>query len=122
MNIRPITVNDWSCIVDIQAQIYGTDFLESLDVLKSKWQLSPDSCFVCENSNGDILAYLLSHPWNQSTPPKWNQLLPQTLIANTFVLHDLAVLVSGKGIGKKMVEHFLESLRVLFPAACCENR
>ncbi|RYV02167.1 GNAT family N-acetyltransferase [Shewanella sp. OPT22] len=112
MTVRLITDSDWPSIVNIQAQVYGKEFLESLNVLQSKWQQSPDCCYVFENEHGEIEAYLLGHRWNQLTPPKLNQLLPDNSIGEYVFLHDLAVVEPGKGIATQMLKQFLRTAAI----------
>lgn len=102
MNLRPITHSDWPHILDIQLECYPQIEPESLAVLQSKWQASPDSCFVIELDN-NIIGYCLAHPWLLDNPPSLEQQLYQIEQANTLYLHDIALSTKaqGKGAGKQ---------------------
>ncbi len=109
MPIKPIDDTSWSGIVKVQAEAYSQVEPESLDVLKSKWLRSPESCFVYEKA-GKVVGYLLAHSWNREAPPKLFQTLPIVTDGPIIFLHDLAVSreVAGEGIGGKMVLHLLQ--------------
>ncbi|MGP9802468.1 GNAT family N-acetyltransferase [Rheinheimera sp. NSM] len=109
MPIKPIDDTSWSGIAQVQAEAYSQVEPENLDVLKSKWLRSPESCFVYEKA-GKVVGYLLAHSWNSETPPKLFQALPVGTGGAIIFLHDLAILreVSGEGIGGKMVVHLLQ--------------
>ena len=114
MSIKPIDNMSWPEIVEIQAEAYYQVETESVDVLKSKWLQSPESCFVYKNA-GKAVGYLLAHPWNREFPPKLFQTLPTSTNGPIIFLHDLAISreVSGKGIGRKMVAHLLKTAKAL---------
>ncbi len=109
MPIKPIDDTSWSGIIKVQAEAYSQVEPESLDVLKSKWLRSPQSCFVYEKA-GNVVGYLLAHSWNRDAPPKLFQTLPVVTDGPIIFLHDLAVSsdASGEGIGGKMVAHLLQ--------------
>ncbi|HAY93281.1 MAG TPA: N-acetyltransferase, partial [Shewanella sp.] len=48
MLLRAITPEDWDAILAIQDECYSQLDPEPLHVLQSKWQVSPQSCFVFE--------------------------------------------------------------------------
>jgi len=110
MSIKPIDEATWSGLVKVQAEAYSQVEPESLEVLKSKWLRSPESCFVYEKA-GKVVGYLLAHSWCRETPPKLFQTLPVGTEGPIVFLHDLAIsrAVSGEGIGKKMVAHLLKT-------------
>ncbi|MDR8524910.1 GNAT family N-acetyltransferase [Shewanella fidelis] len=108
MNLRPITHADWPQILDIQLECYPQIEPESLEVLQSKWQASPDSCFVIELDN-NIIGYCLAHPWLLDNPPSLEQQLSQIEQANTLYLHDIALSAKaqGKGAGKQALANLI---------------
>jgi ribosomal protein S18 acetylase RimI-like enzyme len=114
MSIKLIDDSSWSGIVAVQAQAYSEIEPESLEVLRSKWLRSPESCFVYEKA-GKVVGYLLAHLWNSETPPKLYQTLPVGTAGSILFLHDLAIAreAAGEGIGKKMVLHLLDTAKVL---------
>ncbi|WP_348541579.1 GNAT family N-acetyltransferase [Vibrio fluminensis] len=101
--------SDWDSILRIQAEVYHDGVLEELEVLKSKSIVSPTSCFVCETLEGDIAGYLLSHPWDCSTPPKLFEPLTSAKGRDQFFIHDMAVSarVQGKGVGRLLIKQVL---------------
>ncbi|MBU1296094.1 MAG: GNAT family N-acetyltransferase [Gammaproteobacteria bacterium] len=127
MPIQPITQTMWAEILNIQAEAYSAIEPESLEVLQSKWQQSPDCCFAylgerswleekseLEEQSGqekNILGYLLAHAWHGETPPKLYQTLPEGSHGPTLFLHDLALSkrAVGRGVGSQMVKHLLDT-------------
>ncbi|MGI2257984.1 GNAT family N-acetyltransferase [Shewanella sp. GXUN23E] len=98
MRIRPITQSDWSAIMTIQAQTYHAIDPEPLNVMQSKWLLSPDTCLVVELET-QIVGYCLAHPW-LGEPPSLNQCLPAQLDnPETLYLHDMAFAPAARGLG-----------------------
>jgi ribosomal protein S18 acetylase RimI-like enzyme len=121
MPIQPITQTMWAEILKIQAEAYSDIEPESLEVLQSKWQQSPNCCFVylkeksleekSEQEEKSILGYLLAHAWHSETPPKLYQPLPEGSRGSILFLHDLALSkrAAGRGVGSEMVKHLLDS-------------
>ncbi|NLU97027.1 GNAT family N-acetyltransferase [Marinomonas sp. UCMA 3892] len=128
MPIQPITQTMWAEILKIQAEAYSAIEPESLEVLQSKWQQSPDCCFAylgerswleekseLEEQGGqekrNILGYLLAHAWHGETPPKLYQPLPEGSHGPILFLHDLALSkrAVGRGVGSQMVTHLLDT-------------
>lgn len=125
--LQPITQTMWGEILNIQAEAYSDIEPESLEVLQSKWQQSPDCCFAylgerswleeksldekSEQEEKSILGYLLAHAWHCETPPKLYQPLPEGSRGSTLFLHDLALSkrAAGRGMGSKMVKHLLDT-------------
>lgn len=105
MLLRTIQLIDWPCIMAIQNECYHAFPTESMEVMQSKWHISPNSCFVIENNN-QVQGYCLAHPWQIKEPPALNQLidsLPDTV--NTLYIHDLALssTIQGQGAGVKLL-------------------
>ncbi|MCL2913651.1 GNAT family N-acetyltransferase [Shewanella corallii] len=103
MQIRSIQASDWEAIMTIQSDTYHAFEPEPLEVMQSKWLLSPESCLVVE-VNGHIVGYCLAHPW-QGEPPSLNQSVPASIpAADTLYLHDMAFAAAARGLGAgKMV-------------------
>ncbi|MBU1310074.1 MAG: GNAT family N-acetyltransferase [Gammaproteobacteria bacterium] len=112
MSIKPITEAMWPQIVALQAEAYFQVEPESLDVLKSKWLISPASCFVYEKA-GKLVAYLLAHCWHSETAPKLYQMLPDGTTGPILFLHDLAIskAAAGDGLGTKMVSYLIKTAK-----------
>lgn len=106
MNIQTILDIHWNSILEIQAQAYQEIGLEGLDVLKSKWKASPESCIVCLSGQDKVLGYLLSYLWQGTSPPKLFEALPNIKHSEYFYLHDLAINAhsKGQGVGRALLE------------------
>jgi GNAT superfamily N-acetyltransferase len=98
MQLRAIRAEDWPMILDIQDECYQAVDPEPLHVLKSKWEVSPESCFVMEQE-GQVLGYCLAHPWVEATPPPLYQALTELPLPNTLYLHDMAISARAQGLG-----------------------
>jgi predicted N-acetyltransferase YhbS len=112
MPISIITSDSWNDIVTIQTEVYGNQFHEDVEALKSKWSVSPDTCLIYKSENR-IDAYLLAHAWNSELPPKLFQALTPDVKGDILFLHDLAVSnrVKGMGVGGILVNQLLEIAR-----------
>lgn len=104
--IQTIEEQDWKEILKIQSDAYYEIIPESISVLKSKWLLSPNTCFVYKENN-KVLAYLLAHPWQENSAPDLNEELKEAIISDGIFIHDLAVrkINHKKGIGTKLYQH-----------------
>ncbi len=109
MSITAITESNWADILELQQGVYLQVAPESLDVLKSKWLTSPESCLVLYEE-GMLMGYLLAHSWSQEMPPKLFKPLPENCKGSTLFVHDLAVHKNstGKGIGKRLITHIIK--------------
>jgi len=113
MQLRRITSADWSAILLIQEECYPQIEPESLEVLHSKWLISPQSCFVIA-SGTQVVGYCLAHPWVAGSPPSLEQILVAATNPDTLYLHDIALSskVQGQGAGKlallALVDHARE--------------
>lgn len=110
MKIQEIEENNWSGILEIQDEAYQEVGPEELDVLKSKQSASSETCFVCVSDQGDVLGYLLSHPWNGVEPPKLFEPLSDIGNSDSLYLHDMAVSSrsKGQGLGRSMMAELIK--------------
>lgn len=110
MSIAVISEKSWQGILQVQKEAYTDIPHEEVDVLKSKWKASPETCFVYQDSDNKVLGYLLAHPWNSDEPPKLFETLPENSAGDTLYLHDLAVSSNARGIGvgRKLSNKLLE--------------
>jgi predicted N-acetyltransferase YhbS len=115
MSIRTIDESVWTGILRVQEEAYADVFPESLEVLKSKWHTSPSTCFVYVDNNGELLGYLLSHPWPSSSAPKLHEEITFHAASDNLYLHDLAVSdkARGKGAAQQLVNALLQSAHTL---------
>ena len=111
MIFTKVTEDLWNEIHQLQKEAFQEELYEELEVLISKWQRSPESCFVLNSSSNNVSAYLISHKWDALTPPVLNKTLPTVSPSGPILyLHDLVVShqVKGQGIGSMMVKHLLK--------------
>ena len=83
MSIVEISEKSWQGILQVQEEAYTGIPSEEVDVLKSKWKASPETCFVFQSSRSEVLKYLLTHPWNSDEPPKLFEKLPRKSTGDT---------------------------------------
>ncbi|WP_394248580.1 GNAT family N-acetyltransferase [Vibrio profundi] len=102
MIFREIEEVHWNSILEIQDKSYREIGCEELDVLKSKNDASPDTCFVCLSDCESVVGYLLAHPWRGISPLKLFEPLPNVENCEYLYLHDIAISPQskGKGIGR----------------------
>lgn len=120
MAIGEILDTSWREIFSVQKQSYREDLLEEVDVLKGRWRVSPDTCFVFKGRDNSVLGYILAYPWKLNNPPKLSDNLTELFsetknvsdpfVANTLYLHDLAVSTDarGLGVGKQLINKILK--------------
>ncbi len=113
VHIGQIRDADWPEIMAVQASAFPTTPLESSAVLRSKWLVSPQTCFASRAGDGAILGYLLAHPWPVQSAPPLFEVLEHSSPGNNLFLHDLAVRASaqGRGIGQALVARLYEAAR-----------
>jgi len=116
MNIEltPITSKEhWESIAQIQTESYAQDLNEDLHALKHKQEIPNSICRVGLD-NGQVVAYVLAHPFDSLSAPLLNanktQLDPDDVKKNeqNLFLHDFCMSrsVQGKGLGKRLVNQF----------------
>jgi ribosomal protein S18 acetylase RimI-like enzyme len=115
VSIAPISAAAWPGIIKVQDEAYTGVAPESLEVLKSKWQASPQTCFVFQLPNNHIAGYLLAHPWDAPEPPKLFESHDPSSSGQGLYLHDLAASkhLRGLGVGKQLASTLLKSAKAL---------
>jgi len=110
MLIKEIEELHWNGILTIQDKSYQEIGTESLEVLKNKYDASPDTCFVCLSDGNEVLGYLLAHPWSGISPPKLFEPLPNIENGEYLYLHDMAISpqLKEKGIGSALAKELFE--------------
>jgi len=105
MAISTITDSAWKEILDIQREAYSDVLPEEIDVLKSKWHASPDTCLIYSDNDKNVQGYILAHPWANDVPPRLHEKTPAT-DSNKLFLHDLALARRARGakIATQLVE------------------
>ena len=98
MHWRPLTTLDLPAVEAIAGQVHPA-FPEDLAVFAERHRLYPDGTRLLE-LDGVASGYLLSHPWRFKALPALNSLLGQIPPdADTYYLHDLALLPKARGTG-----------------------
>ncbi|HEY4262409.1 MAG TPA: GNAT family N-acetyltransferase [Schlesneria sp.] len=108
--IRSIRSEDWSAIERIQAESYPREVLESLEALQSHWRVSCDTCVVAESA-GQVVGYLLAHPWPKRVIPPLNKVYRELLEdSDSLFIHDLALspVARKSGIAQDLVRSVLQ--------------
>jgi GNAT superfamily N-acetyltransferase len=95
---RPMRARDLASVSAISDAVHQR-FSEPMAVYAERLDLHPAGCLVFERG-GTIVGYLVGHPWRRDSPPKLGALLgaiPPD--ADTFYLHDVALLPAARGTG-----------------------
>jgi len=114
MFIRKISDHSWHDILKVQEEAYTGIPPEGINVLKSKWEDSPKTCFILKTADEEIVGYLLAHSWNSNVPPKLFEELPNKTTGDILYLHDLAVSnnARGLGVGKQLAKKLLDTAKL----------
>lgn len=100
--IRPMRTGDIDTVLALQAVAYADAAFapEPAAVYLNRMSLAPDLCLVARSAVGDVIGYLVSHPWHDGKPPALNTELSALPVAATrWYLHDCAVAASARGNG-----------------------
>jgi len=112
IDIRMMAETDIPAVLEIQAVCYTAVTPESDESLHAKLRASQPTCFIA-SLEGDTVGYLISLPWEFSSPPVLNaETCRLPLSPDCLYLHDLAVAPSARqfGTGRALVEAFLTQL------------
>ena len=89
---------DIAAVLTVAARVHP-DFPEDAAVFEERLRLFPQGCFVYDRA-GELLAYVVSHPWRAGDPPALNtQLDALPGKPATYYLHDIALLPALRGTG-----------------------
>lgn len=98
MHWRNLTTFDLPVVESIAAVVHP-GFPEDIAVFAERQRLYPDGTRLLE-LNGTPSGYILSHPWHYKALPALNSLLGAVPAdADTYYLHDLALLPAARGTG-----------------------
>ncbi|WP_033073965.1 GNAT family N-acetyltransferase [Sphingopyxis sp. MWB1] len=110
---RLMRVSDLDDVVVIADAVHGPAYSEERPAFAERLALYPSGCRMLER-DGTPLGYLISHPWHRATPPALNEVLGAIPAdADTFYLHDIALLPAtrGSGAGAEAVAHVVACAR-----------
>jgi GNAT superfamily N-acetyltransferase len=114
---RQMSANDLPAVSAISDAVHGR-FTEPVAVYAERLTLYPEGCRVLEQ-DGAAAGYLITHPWYREAPPKLGALLGAIPAdADSYYLHDLALLpvARGTGAGKAALDFVKARARALgFP-------
>lgn len=95
---RAMTGYDLPAVEHIAAEVHP-GFYEAPAVLAERQRLYRNGCYLLEIGVRPV-GYVLSHPWRAATPPALNALLGAIPAdADTYYLHDLALLPVARRVG-----------------------
>ena len=94
---RPMTTADLPAVKRLADAIHPA-FPESAAVFANRLTLHADGCEVLDGDNG-LKEYVLSHPWQDRSPPPLDAVLQPAASPSTYYIHDLALLPETRGSG-----------------------
>lgn len=95
---RSMRVGDLPAVVSISDAVHG-DFTEPYETFADRLALYPAGCAMFERDDAP-LGYLISHPWpRDAAPPKLGIRLTAIPAADSYYLHDIALLPAARGSG-----------------------
>lgn len=109
-----MSAGDLASVSAISDAVHGR-FTEPVAVYAERLALWPKGCRVFERE-GEIAGYLIAHPWHRDSPPKLGALLGAIPTdADTFYLHDIALLSPARstGAGRTALDFVLSDARAL---------
>lgn len=96
---RPMRRDDVAAVTAISDAVHG-DFTEDAAIYAERLAVYPAGCLVLDMGDG-IAGYLIAHPWHRTAPPPLNAPLggiPDD--ADSYYLHDIALLPVARGTGR----------------------
>ena len=95
---RPMYPADLPAVSAISDLVHGR-YSEAREVYAERLALYPAGCFVLTDASAPA-GYLIAHPWRRDSPPKLGTMLAAIPAdADTFYLHDIALLPEARGTG-----------------------
>jgi GNAT superfamily N-acetyltransferase len=89
---------DLPAITAISDAVHGR-YSEDGAVYAERLALYPSGCFTLWQGD-QISGYLISHPWHRDSPPALNAMLGSIpMVADSYYLHDIALLPGARGGG-----------------------
>lgn len=110
---RPMRDDDIAAVTAISDTVHGPTYTEASAIYAERRTLYPAGCHVFDRA-GTIEGYLIGHPWHRDRPPALDRPLGAIPAdADSYCLHDLALLPStrGAGAGKAALAIALEQAR-----------
>ncbi|MDR6982627.1 putative N-acetyltransferase YhbS [Rheinheimera pacifica] len=98
IRIRLINEADLGAIVAIQDSCYAAELFEDAGLIRRRLASQPHSCWLAENSAGEVLAYLFSYPSRNKQVAPLGSTFGSYADAELLYLHDLAVSHNARGM------------------------
>ena len=96
---RPMRDDDIAAVTAISDAVHGPAYTEAPAIYAERLTLYPAGCHVFDRG-GRVEGYLISHPWHRDRPPALDRPLGAIPAdADSYCLHDLALLPSTRGAG-----------------------
>lgn len=93
-----MSAGDLAAVAAISDAVHGR-FTEPVTVYAERLGLYPAGCLVLEQ-HGEAVGYLITHPWHRDAPPKLGAMLGAIPAhADSYYLHDIALLPAARGTG-----------------------
>lgn len=93
-----MSAGDLAAVAAISDAVHGR-FTEPVTVYAERLGLYPAGCLVLEQ-HGEVVGYLITHPWHRDAPPKLGAMLGAIPAhADSYYLHDIALLPAARGTG-----------------------
>lgn len=97
--IRLITKADLAAIVRLQDSCYSDALYESPALVEQRLAAAANSCWLAENADGELLAYLFSYPSADGYVTPLAHAFRPVYHAQLLYLHDMAVSTKARGLG-----------------------
>lgn len=114
LDLRPLRPADLAAVAAIQNAVYLPLYREEAPILGSRIAAAPTCCWGAFR-DGDLCAYILSHPWPAAAPPAIGQVLGACPPGDNWFIHDLAIApdARGLGLGRALVARAAQAARDL---------
>lgn len=99
IGIRLITPADIPAVVALQDSCYSDALYESPALLQQRLTSAAGSCWLAENADGRLLAYLFSYPSINGYVTPLASAFSVSAIPELLYLHDMAVNPAARGLG-----------------------
>lgn len=99
INLRLITAADFAAVVKLQNSCYSDALYESPALLTQRLTVAANSCWLAENSAGELLAYLFSYPAADGYVTPLAAPFTPSITPALLYLHDMAVSSGARGLG-----------------------
>ena len=97
--IRLIKPADLAEVQAIQDCCYGDELFEDTALIESRLLSQPNSCWLAQNHDGKVLAYLFSYPSRDKRVAPLGSEFERYNDATLLYLHDMAVSPTARGLG-----------------------